>query len=327
MTFAPLDTLEAPAAVSVLRLHTDASGHVWHGADGGLGEDSGCWVDDFFDRAPYLGIDLGRVEKVRLLGAADNAPLVVQLHHRCLQLERRPRIQVCSPALCPGPAERVSPERVLHALWQPRPGGSAHWHDLSERDYAAYAVVAALKENDGRPNEKALRILQYHPAWPALSFPAGCDPHYGCLLVALIVDPRWFRDPIHPHRLSRLRAYLGVTPQNALACYGGTPGGRHYDRFVTALYAWCGRTSGWGGKSKNDPHQFLVRAGLRGGGGEAEAALRATGRFLRFVAEVWLDNVCYGHRDGGFRPEQFFKTEAETDGYRHHLASLKSRGL
>jgi hypothetical protein len=320
MTYAPTDT--DTTTLTVLRLHTDALGNVWYGQDGRMATDSHCQAAEFVERAARLGVRLEDVDCVRLIGAAVNARLVRGLY-RPGPGRTAPRIQLFSPDLCLGGPER-GPEYVLQVLWQPCHGGVRHWHYLSDRDYSSYGLVAAVQDAGGNPDDKCVRLLRYHPAWPALSFPLSHDPYSACCLVATLVDPRWFRCRTHPHRLGRLHAYLGMTPVNATACETGSTPGRHFDRFLTALYAWCGRTSCWGGNARSEPRNFLSRIGLskpdRGDG-----LLAATVRYLRLVVEVWLDGVCVRHHpDVCFSPVQFFKQHDEIEAFTSHRARLLS---
>ena len=310
--------------LGVLRLHVDGRAHVWFGADGRPGENSRRCVDGFCELLRgVLGGALGGVGCVRVLGSAANAGLITRLHHlRFNGADACPRVQICAPSLC----SSQHPEEVLLALWQPRPA-QVPSYELTERDYPSYAVLDALRDNDGLPGEKCRRILHYHPAWPALSFPLTGDPHYACKLVGHIVDPRWFRSPVRPHRLGRLLSYLGVTPENAGNAYATDPAppGRHFARFLDTLYAWCGRAAGPGAtlaSTSSSPGGFLRRVELACRD-RVKGLLAATVRFVRFVVEVWLAGVSRQRPEVGFAPELFFKSGSEVEGYKKHCAALQ----
>ncbi len=169
-------------------------------------------------------------------------------------------------------------------------------------------------------------LLAGHPAWPALSYLNGpcansiIDVSAACALLATVVDPRWFRHPFRPHRMSRLRAYLGLEPGNVRAVLGLGPPGRHHDRAVTAISTWYNpvalETCGAG--RCIDPHHFLwkifltQRTAVRG-------VLRSTEKMLDFLVQVWTGRVARRCPEVGFS-SQFYLRSGEHETYVRHLA-------
>lgn len=316
---------------NILRLHTAADGNVWYGRYHHDGVDSGCQVDAFLKSTPFLG-----ARRIRVLGTAGNAALLRALFFlkRSRGMPERPSqgrtavvspsVQIGSPAICyrSGPADPVF---VLRQLWQVNTSATAtvpgFWHEMNEFDYVTYALICAVHAAGGAVNELALRHLKYHPAWPALSFLPGADPAAGCQLVAEIVDPRWFAHSVRPNRLSRLYAYLGVTRHNAQWFHEGVPGGRNASRMATVLATWFNNRSG--SPDLKDPANFLWRIYHHHGGG-IKGLLRASERFVRFLREVWLQEIAPPRRVV-FQPTTFFKLPAEAERYRTHRAGIAAR--
>ncbi len=308
--------------VGVLRLHTAPDGLVWYGHDTLPFECTGRPAAAFSGAADTLDVGLDRATSVRLIGSAENAALVVSLARYRARVPRAAlrEILLVSPLACPGPA-RASPEAVLRALWQPAAPAAAAgcWHLMGPTEYTTYAIVAELAINGGRPSELARRTLRYHPAWPALSFLAGLDEDAACRLVAAVIDPRWFRHPLRPARLSRLTAFLGLTPDNMAAYVAGGLGGRHYARARLVLDTWA---SGFK-YSMTGPNGFLHRIAAAAPGGSYHLGLlKASVRFARFLFEVWSAEAS-GNAEVRFDPQLFFKSRDEVEAYDAHRSTLR----
>lgn len=306
--------------VQMVRLHV-AAGRVWYGHDGFFCEDSGHSVDEFFSRAPWLGVPLDKIETVRLLGVQDNAHLIVRLHERRVARRQRQRIELGSPMLLPVARDRCDPVRVMEALYQPEAAVLAcgGLHDMTVWDFPTYTMLAALQDSRPEVPEKAVKALPYHPSWPALSFLPYRDEAVAVRLLTQVIDPRWFRDPFRPHRISKLLNFLGVTPENVKAILGYGPPGRNCDRAKLVVDVWLGEPLQTG--SLDRPCNFLMRTYLSSEDQEV-GLLRACRRFVRFLYEVWLGEAACRNRDCGFRPTQFFKDEAEWAAYQKHRRSL-----
>lgn len=310
--------------VRVLRLHVGADGLVWYGHDSLPADCTGRPAAEFSQDAGSFDLGLDRAKSVRLVGVAANAALVIgltRLHRTHPKLSAAQEILLGSPLVCPGPGRLASPQAVLQALWQPAATASAPgcWHLMGPREYTTYAIVTELAATGGHPSELARRSLRYHPAWPALSFLAGLDEDAACRLVATVVDPRWFRHPFRPGRLSRLNAFLGLTPANTAAYVAGVAGDRHADRARTVLDTWAGgfrhATAG--------PTGFLHRVAARAPAGEYHVGLlRASVRFVRFLFEVWTAETA-GDPEVRFDPALFFKSPDEREAYADHRGRLR----
>lgn len=321
--FAPAE-VSATDCTQVLRLHVGPERTVWYGYDGCLGEDSFYSSKDFLRKSILLGLDLNHVRNIRLLGTAANAELIIGLHQRRIRnpaIVKTQSVQLCSPGICSLETNRLDSMFVLQQLWQPSPTGllPGGWHELSEKDYTTYALINALQENHGMVDDRVKRIVRYHPAWPALSFLPNHDVEAGCQLLAEIVDPRWFRHPFHPHRLTKLNSFLGLTPANITAYVGGGSPSINFRRLQLVLHAWWNRCPESGNKA---PNAFLCRIVLHHGDHE-KGLLRACQWFVRFVQEVWLHEIGHRRSEMTFVPSVFFRGEDESRAYDQHRATMK----
>jgi len=314
--------------IQILRLHTDDAGHVWFGDDCTLGVNSKCPVETFFDNSTlYLGFDINSARKVRVLGTRQNAALIVKLQELRSQdgtLLKRQRVELGSPAVCPTNAVLSDPECVLQHLWQPEPFSALRmlWHPLGRHDYCSYAMARAIDASDGKVTDWVRHISKYHPAWPAVTFTPKADLDAASSMLADVIDARWFLHYNRPNRLSKLYAYLGITPQNVKAFFGGGPRGRHYDRAATAITSWYNRESviAYNTGRCDVPEAFLWRVYASQKGAE-RGVLRGTERMLSLVSHVWLNAVMPPHPEVGFRPDQFFKYLPEAKAFERHYAA------
>jgi len=309
-------------ATECLRLQVSPEGQVWFGDDREVAVNSRLSPEAF-----VAGERFHDAKLVRFLGRADNAVLVEAVHQHKARLDPTqrlslPKVQIGSPQMALG----KRPGDVLPGLWHACVSSDvfASWYELADADYVVYSLVAAVRANGGRPDDKARRIMYYHPAWPAMSFTPAYDIDACCVTLATIVDVRWFTHPAKPHRPSKLWTYLGLTPENARAVCGGKQyGGHHYDRARTAMRAWLGF----------DP---LVSHMLEGSLAESGPAflrricatteerskglLLATRKYVQFFRDVWAAERSQGRQ--AFEPEMFFNTTDEVTAYRLHRQTL-----
>lgn len=312
------------SGVHVLRLHSDAAGHIWFGDDYTPGECSGLSVDEFFSgQESQLGFDLRTAQRLRVLGIRQNAALIVRLYdtisHNGL---RSPYsvIELGSPVVCPTNAVLTDPEAVMHYLWQPEPVSALHvlWHTLGKHDYCTYSLISCI-DKANKITDHARHIVRYHPAWPALTFAIKPDLEAACATIANIVDARWFHHYGRANRLSKLFAYLGITPQNVRAFFQlGNPG-RHFDRALRAIATWYNRASVIAYNTGNcvGPEAYLWRVYASHRDPE-KGVLRGTEQMLRLVNHVWLNAVMPPHPEVGFSSSQFFRYATEAKAFEKH---------
>jgi hypothetical protein len=259
-------------------------------------------------------------DRVRVVGAAYNAELIQAIFHLRLRDELQ-SLEVCTPALLDGVDGRKRPDLLLHAARKlsrsPSLGG---WHAFTLKDLPSYALAARLRNQVDDPNG-TLALLRGHPAWPALSFIDHLDPYMTASLLATIVDPRWFVDPLTGSSRVRLEQFLGVQSKNATAVRGGDQSSRVQR---CRMVASC-----WNTVEEPDflesPGSFLWRT-WRDRGAGTRGELAASRRFLVFVASVWLAPLCLtGQADRLFVPDCFFETIEEGRAFEAHLAAYRSQ--
>lgn len=172
-------------------------------------------------------------------------------------------------------------------------------------EYApVYRVRSAVWAAGGWPDAWALSVFRDHPAWRAFAFLPGVDLAAACCVVAAVGDLRWYRDPLRPHRLSRLLRFLGVT-------HRGPVSGRPSRRFGDLTAAWYARP-GLSAADRGDPANFLWR--VYDGEARHEEGLVAAGlRLAAFFAAVWGWH-------GEFSPRLFFAK----DGAARHAFTVYS---
>jgi len=237
------------------------------------------------------------------------------------------------------------------------------WHQLTEKDYVTFALIAEFEQAGGQCTSLVERFLRVHPAWPALSFLPDLSKVAACRLLTAIVDPRWHVDPHKPDRDARLRSFLGLggngleVVQSLLMGEPSLDWPRRVARAKDVLDTWTGGDYTPPPQDVVGPSGFLWRVYY----GVAEAKdgyrgmLRACHVFLRFLRSVWLDSLtatrvyesvvrrvvdrprgkpdcrekrrrllpCRAGSSTLFLPEHFFRLTAEVEAWRQHLTRCR----
>ena len=296
--------------LQALKVHTAPNGLVWIAQDDCVPANTGLGVAAF-------SAHLRCVERIRVLGTQGNAALLREL----LRAPERYRVlEIAGPQLCQAPSELTDPALTLYRMRQsaglgPSRGG---WHTAQPSDRATYALIAYAQEY---PFGDAMRaLLQAHPAWPALSFIPHLNEERAVQLLSEVVDPRWFVNPAAPDRVSRLFAYLGLCPRMQIAVDADQIRGQRALRCRLVLDTWHGTP---GPRDLTAPANFLWRV-WAAAGSSSRGRLRASQKFIIFLRHVWMNGLYrdtrYGRGDGLFAPDLLFKTPAEIEAFRAHLA-------
>jgi hypothetical protein len=193
---------------------------------------------------------------------------------------------------------------------------------MTPADYPTYSMMNTFSEATGREvPDIALRIAEYHPAWPAVTFVPTADHHAAVRLICDIADPRWYRHPTRPTRLSRLYSHLGLTPQNVLALLGEGQPGHNFNRAKNAVRVWYNLRAQ---KTAREPGDFLLRLLDARKENRAFGLLRGTQKFVAFVCAVWSDALKPPHPEVGFAASRFFgKEPREAKAFDRHLSEHK----
>ncbi len=315
-----------------LKLTVAEDGRVWYLDGVGLPAPSGL-DDEQFLEAPVVR----KARRVRVVGSAANARLIIALHRR-KQAGELESLEVCSPLVCESAAGRKDPELVLFYMRTfslcPSLGG---WRELTEQDLLTYELAVHI-ETYGRVTREAIEMAENHPVWPALQFIPHLREDEATKLLAIIIDPRWYIDQDDPNRLGQLERYLGLNPATAEAVSKGNIDVWMGDRYLTVLSCWLGHTIKMGrsvGKSTTvaaqglllmqDPRHFLMRIYIAKDFG-SKGLLAACKKFIGYLRHNWLNEVA-GHKGRGrlFVPEHFFEKPEEAVAYRDHMNLLRKR--
>jgi hypothetical protein len=252
-----------------------------------------------------------------MVGNHANARLLTLLHRRC---KAAGALEVVSPLICGTASERATPEAVLYRMRQCKlPSSLGGWHQVTDRDYPAYAMIRQLQE-DNSFNDHVLALLKVHPAWHDLKFINTMSQDWAAWLLMFIIDPRWYIDPDHPDRVSKLQAYLGLTPKIMERVMAGDSEAGSACRCRAVLGSWY--DMGPPAESEYEsPGNFLWRIYDSAGGGP-RGMLRASQKFVVYLRQTWLQAL-YG-RTELFMPEMLFKRLDEVEGYKAHSTTRTS---
>jgi len=259
---------------------------------------------------------------VRLLGTHGNARLLTRLYPQLVEMKKA-RVEVASPRRCVADPEELSdPERVLWRMRQlrlaPVLGG---WHPLSKVDLPAYSIAAEIANADGKATS-SMRFLTHHPAYARWRFIPNLHHESVAMLIAMVLDPRWFVDPKRPNRLARLRSYLGILSRYASGNVKTPRDIARRDRFCTVLRAWKGQAPSSAGYER--PENFLWRR-WRAAGGGVKGDLLATRAFLVYFIRNWQQSLLLHNPQKLelFDAESLLKG-AEVKAYRDHVKGFPS---
>lgn len=296
--------------MSTLRLHVDSDGIVWYGDDDTLATCSRLEPDEFVSS----GIALNKVvTTIKILGCRSNGELI---HN--LSLARMFRdglsIRVGSPEIVAREIFRSNPLLVLQYLQQRQYNLSGHWHELERRDFCTYSMIANLG-NSQTVTEVVRRIATAHPAWPALTFINNLDVDTVCRLLCEIIDPRWYRHPLHPQRDTKLYAYLGLTPRNIRSWLAGTSPDRNFERLMPAVLSWYNPE---GCTGTDAPGDFLWRC-FDAQSDCVLGVLRATQLFVSYLSATWFASLSAKHPEVYFDANRFFKDDTVAAAFKVHM--------
>jgi hypothetical protein len=280
---------------------------------------------------------------VRLVGMHCNGHLITRM------FEEKVKAEVCTPLIVEKRADRRKPGPVLYELGLcargPSQGG---FHEVVESDYHAYKLAIAfdkpLKAVELRP------LLEAHPAWKAMDFVSTVWIIDTAVVLAYLVDPRWYIDECYPDRCNKLWSALGLNLHTQAVVTREAP--RHRNSQVDicqhTLRAW-----------KNVEHETEVKKlfdlagtkpiadssllGLRPGDfcwrtwgrytNPVQADLRGSQHFADFLRLTWLNEIYRGssalpeERAVLFRPADFFKYPEEIHAYEQYQLSSRDQNV
>lgn len=287
---------------TAVKLHNH-NGVVWYANGMFAPRPSGYGVAQFCD-----SVELPQDAVVRVLGLAENAPLILALQPQVVA--GRVRIEVAGPQVCAVRTDLKDPEIVLLRMRQCLLNSSAGgWHAMTAADLQHYQLVQEVA--NGTATEAHLHA---HPAWPALSFVGNLDVGATLQLLSVIIDPRWHTQPSNPERSGRLRMFLGLVSRYHTSTRHSSPAAR---RSQLVRQAWSGTPPTQ--VTRERPEFFLWRHYYERGETPV-AALAASSRFVSYLRHTWLDAI---YRNTPlwplFSPSKFFVRQDEPQAYVQHV--------
>lgn len=299
-----------------LKLHLDDNMVVWYSDGDGPPTNSGKNLTGFM-----LTPTFNMAQRIRLLGTHRNAHLIASLFAFKLKGQLA-SVEVGSPLICTA-AQRSKPERVLLAMREANKAASlGGWHEVEIPEYHGYALISQMQKFN-YVDSHAMRLLKNHPAWKALSFVSNICSVSCCYLLYTIIDPRWYIDPRHPGRVSKLNASLGLTPKvsaayELLLAAKPYPSVRGLDTYETVLNCW--KNGFPTGDALKLPGNFLWRVRLLTEK-QDKADLRASQVFVAYLRHNWLDALYADkQKEPLFVPEHFFKHPTEIEAFKAHMS-------
>lgn len=300
-----------------LRIYTDDSGVVWFRTAKEFGRAcaSELSVDDFLNQ-PIMR----NIKTLHILGFRSNAELICKLHEARNVVsnnyhERSPlplNIKIGTP-MCVPSAARTDPSAILTLMSElDLPYSCGGWHELTQHDYRMYDLVRKCANTETLTADM-LDALRNHPAYLAVSFVNTFDEYSSAKMLAEIIDPRWFVDPLNPDRTSRLRKYMGMRLDQSNDMFDFN---NQQDLRAVRAQLLCRSWSG--GKASTASLNFLYRMLTSDtSGSQDKRFFKACLKYLHFVRAVWLDQLAAKDRTL-FVPEYFFEDEFDVAKYKLH---------
>lgn len=303
------------ADTRALKVHQDTEGRIWYLNGEGVPEQTDHTWRDFMQQ-PIMQ----KAKHIRLIGSQENAKAIVQLYARRKDHSLE-KLEVCSPMVCLTAQERNNPETALYNMrnwnWASSIGG---WHEVTEKDYASYLLAFEIQKAKYKIDDNVRRVIKIHPAWAALSFITHLNVDNLCVLLGLLLDPRWYIDFDDPNSSAKLKAFLGLTPKHQKASKDGDTTTVHAGRCKLVLDTW--KTSDNEPSNIHHPSNFLWRTWCHHNKSET-GELRASQSFITFLRHTWSDALYPKQSEPLFIAKYFFKHEEEALAFDHHMKNFK----
>jgi hypothetical protein len=219
--------------------------------------------------------------------------------------------------VCPSVNYCGKPEKILFRMRSCRDSPSrGGWHEFTEADHASYRIADAATHLADAARFSSL--LEVHPVWPALSIIPHLNKTALALLIAYLLDPRFYIDPEDPDRSSPLNSFLGLRPHCQELAHTEVDDYESPElsrcRMVYACWHRCP-------ESPRTASSFLWRTYLKNANCIGE--LNASKQLVSYLCRNWLDALYpkppWGERL--FVPEHFFKP-GEVEWYREAMSSF-----
>ncbi len=215
--------------------------------------------------------------------------------------ENLDKLWLGAPGPCVSGLDSRDPLIAAYSRQLNKPPSLGGWQRISSVTLSSYGLLSIPPDSFGDPN--AALLLLSHPAWVVMSFIGGVFGRTAeqqrkirdasIRTIGSILDPRWFIPANHPDSLNPLFSYLGLNKENFAHIFAGAKrSGPSLDRAKDLVACWH---PGYGSNVDEYHNNHYYREFLAAGSTDI-AALRMTRRFVRFIADSWLDSLCQTHR-------------------------------
>ena len=297
-----------PREALTLKAVVDCWGEVWAAEGKHMPSATGLNATQFVRSRQVADFDNFRTD-----GHEDNVELLNEIY--CLKAETSHplSIEVCSPLVW-GDGPRTNPQKaILRMTTWLEPASVGGFCQFDARMFASYGIAHALNTT-GEFTPYVEWLTYRHPAWAGASFVSSIEPEQFARLVASILDPRWYVDPDHPEKISRLAMKMGINNR----IYRDV----EVDRISTKRHESLRQLNRcWNVGSppiSESPRDFLWRHKKDNPGEFSE--LKVSKKFLNFLRWVWLDSLASPNFVGKlFDPMLFFDRPSDALAYEEHL--------
>ena len=297
---------------SVFKLALDSNSEVWVIEGDRMPYSTKLTVEGYIDKLETSG---NCPDKIRVLGSGSNAGMIVRLY-RLKVKHRLKSLEIGSPIIVSNNDAPANLIKMRMASAIPSLGG---WHEADMLDCASYGVGALIRSETEGSHIKACELMKQHPVRNYVSFIPHIDDMFFTKVMARIGDPRWYIDPNHPSRLSRLYSWLGL-------CNGPQTDDKLVKKFD--VYSCWSKGLSASISEMARPGWFIIREGSTKWANHKPwvSSLRMSQLFIKFVRMAWMDSI-YPYpnpwMEKVFDPDLFFSQEKDSIGLAIHLSKLK----
>lgn len=271
-------------------LHADSDGVVWKIGSGGT-------LQPYSQIYTFNNLPSGTF---RLIGCEANYRIITELYSKLMQQEESSTILIGSPALIN--PQHTSYSTVLSKLATLSVHDSSihYWHVMGGCDFNNYLLLRAYKEEGY--NDLVRMLFHYHATCNYFEFIGMSDREAAIKLLAAIVDPRWFVNPVRPNKTDKLESGFGLRLDwfeqrwNQSDIAGNTQ--NRLLQLLTAVYSL-------------DPLS-VIHLESQDIVDEEQRTRFECKLLLRFIIRTWLDKL---GKDVNFNVVKLFKRAATQDSY------------
>lgn len=296
---------------SVYKLSLDSNGEVWVIAGNKMPSCTHMGVEEYTSNLEKSG---AYPSSLRILGSSSNAELIVRLYGLKSKGYIK-SIELGSPSISSSDDAASSLMRMRMSNLPASLGG---WHEMNQNDCISYGVGVLMRSATSGSHLRACELMKQHPVWGYVNFIPHINDMFFTKVMARIADPRWFIDPTHTNRLSRLYAWLGL-------CNGPQTDEKLVKKF-DVYSCWSEGLTG-SSEAMARPGWFIIREGnIRWKDHKPWVrTLRMSQLFIKFLNVSWTDCI-YPYPNNWMEkilePGIFFNSSVDSLGFATHKRLL-----